>query len=154
MNKKTKKILSYFLINKKDLIILIGLTIVMAVIGAIEPFIDSKFISSLTKVDYKIIIICGLILYVFDVSQRILFLLINRYSIKYTSDVEINIQKEITEELFKLEYSNFTSKGTDFFKTRAIDDSKNLVASIVTLRYVLLDIITSLGVIIFVLHLQ
>ena len=150
MNKKTKKILSYFLINKKDLIILIGLTIVMAVIGAIEPFIDSKFISALTKVDYKIIIICGLILYVFDVSQRILFLLINRYSTKYTSDVEINIQKEITEELFKLEYSNFTSKGTDFFKTRAIDDSKDLVASIVTLRYVLLDIITSLGVIIFV----
>ena len=116
MNKKTKKILSYFLINKKDLIILIGLTIVMAVIGAIEPFIDSKFISALTKVDYKIIIICGLILYVFDVSQRILFLLINRYSTKYTSDVEINIQKEITEELFKLEYSNFTSKGTDFLK--------------------------------------
>lgn len=71
---------------------------------------------------------------------------------KYSKKVSLNIQRDTTEELFKLEISNFDKLGTSFFIERAINDTNNLVGNIATLRYFFVDIFTNAGVIVYLIN--
>ena len=51
-----KKVLSYFLKYKKELILIIIITVFTAVIGVIEPFISAKEYSAITTVNINEII--------------------------------------------------------------------------------------------------
>ena len=147
-----KKILSYFLKYKKELILIIIITLLTAVIGVIEPFISAKEYSAITTVNINEIIKYTVIIFLIDIISSFL---VDAYSLianKYSKKVSLNIQRDTTEELFKLEISNFDKLGTSFFIERAVNDTDRLVSNIGSLKYIFIEIISSAGVIIYLIN--
>ena len=147
-----KKILSYFLKYKKELILIIIITLLTAVIGVIEPFISAKEYSAITTVNINEIIKYTVIIFLIDIISSFL---VDAYSLianRYSKKVSLNIQRDTTEELFKLEISNFDKLGTSFFIERAVNDTDRLVSNIGSLKYIFIEIISSAGVIIYLIN--
>ena len=142
-NKKYfKKVITYFLKPKKELTILLVISLINIVISIIEPFITAKEYSSIVNVDTSNIIKYTMIIFFVKILSSILNSISTLVSDKFSKKVEIDIQKDITKELFKLEIKNFDKKGTDFFIERAISDSKSLVSNISFIRHQILNIIS------------
>jgi len=150
--KYLKQVLKYFLKPKKEFIIIIAISLIKMLISIIEPFITAKEYSSIVNIDIQNIIKYTIIIFVIDVLSNILYSISSLVGEKYSKKIEIDIQKDITKELFKLEIKNFDKKGTDFFIERAISDSKNLVSNIGFIRYQIFDIVASCGVIIYIIN--
>ena len=147
-----KKVLSYFLKYKKELILIIIITILTASIGVIEPFISAKEYSAITTVNINEIIKYTIIIFLIDIISSFL---VDAYSLianKYSKKVSLNIQRDTTEELFKLEISNFDKLGTSFFIERAVNDTDRLVSNIGSLKYIFIEIISSAGVVIYLIN--
>lgn len=147
-----KKVLSYFLKYKKELILIIIITVFTAVIGVIEPFISAKEYSAITTVNINEIIKYTVIIFLIDIISSFL---VDAYSLianKYSKKVSLNIQRDTTEELFKLEISNFDKLGTSFFIERAVNDTDRLVSNIGSLKYIFIEIISSAGVVIYLIN--
>lgn len=147
-----RKVLKYFTKPKKELTILIIISIFNITISIIEPFITAKEYTSIVNVDVNSIIKYTIIIFIVRIISSILYTISSLVSDKITKKIEIDIQKDITKELFKLEIKNFDKKGTDFFIERAIHDSKSLVSNISHIRYQILDILVSFGVIIYIIN--
>ena len=147
-----KKVLTYFLKPKKEFTIILIMGIFSIIISIIEPFITAKEYSAIVNINIHDIIKYTIIIFVIHNLSTILSSISSLISEKYSKKIEINIQKDITKELFKLEIKNFDKKGTDFFIERAISDSKQLVANISYLRYELLNILSTFGVVIYILN--
>jgi len=150
--KYLKQVLKYFLKSKKEFIIIILLSLIKMVISVIEPFISAKEYTSIVNVNTNDIIKYTIIIFIINIASTILSSLSSLVGEKYSKKIEIDIQKDITKELFKLEIKNFDKKGTDFFIERAISDSKNLVSNIGFIRYQLFNIIASCGVIVYIIN--
>lgn len=150
--KYLKQVLTYFLKPKKEFTIILVIWLVNLIISIIEPFITAKEYSSIVNVNISNIIKYTLIIFLIHIISTILSTFSSRISEKYSKKIEIDIQKDITKELFKLEIKNFDKKGTDFFIERAIYDSSQLVMNIGSIRYQIVDIISSCGVVIYILN--
>ena len=151
-NKKyLKKVITYFLKPKKELIILLIISVINIFISIIEPFITAKEYTSIVNIDIPNIVKYTIIIFLVNILSSILYSISSLVADKFSKKVEIDIQEDITKELFKLEIKNFDKKGTDFFIERAISDSKNLVANITFIRHQILSIIASCGVIIYII---
>ena len=152
-NKKyLKKVITYFLKPKKELIILLIISVINIFISIIEPFITAKEYTSIVNIDIPNIVKYTIIIFLVNILSSILYSISSLVADKFSKKVEIDIQKDITKELFKLEIKNFDKKGTDFFIERAISDSKSLVANITFIRHQILSIIASCGVIIYIIN--
>ena len=150
-NKKyLKKVITYFLKPKKELIILFIISVINIFISIIEPFITAKEYTSIVNIDISNIVKYTIIIFLVNILSAILYSISSLVADKFSKKVEIDIQKDITKELFKLEIKNFDKKGTDFFIERAISDSKSLVSNISFIRHQILNIISSCGVIIYI----
>lgn len=147
-----KKVLSYFLKYKKELSLIIIASALTAAIGVIEPFISAKEYTAITTVNISEIIKYTIIIFLIDIISSFLFNIYHLMASKYSKKVSLNIQRDTTEELFKLEISNFDKLGTSFFIERAINDTNNLVSNIATLRYFFVDIFTNAGVIVYLIN--
>lgn len=147
-----KKVLSYFLKYKKELSLIIIASALTAAIGVIEPFISAKEYTAITTVNISKIIKYTIIIFLIDIISSFLFNIYHLMASKYSKKVSLNIQRDTTEELFKLEISNFDKLGTSFFIERAINDTNNLVGNIATLRYFFVDIFTNAGVIVYLIN--
>ena len=147
-----KKVLTYFLKPKKEFTIILIMWIINIIISVIEPFITAKGYSSIANIDIENIIKYTAIIFVIHILSTVISSISNLVSERYSKKVELDIQKDITKELFKLEIKNFDKKGTDFFIQRAISDSRQLVSNIGFIRYELLNIITSCGVIVYIMN--
>lgn len=147
-----KRVIFYFLKNKKELTIIVLLGIISLIINIFYPFITAREYTFITQVDVKNIIKYTILLFVLDITSNIIFNITSLISNKFTKKVEIDIQKDITKEIFKLEIANFDKLGTDFFIERAINDSRSLVSNITSLRYIINTIITSLGIYIYIIN--
>ena len=146
-----KKVLTYFLKHKKELTIIFIVWTINIIVSIIEPFLTAKEYSSIVNIDVSNIIKYTIIIFVVHILSTILSSISSLVSEKFSKKVEIDIQKDITKELFKLEIKNFDKKGTDFFIERAISDSKQLVSNIGFIRYQIMDIISSFGVLVYIL---
>ena len=146
-----KKVLTYFLKPKKELTIILIIWLINIIVSVIEPFLTAKEYSSIINVDISNIIKYTLIIFVIHTLSTVLSSISTLVSEKFSQKVEIDIQKDITKELFKLEIKNFDKKGTDFFIERAISDSKQLVSNIGYIRYQIMNIISSFGVVIYII---
>ena len=147
-----RNVIKYFLKQKKELSIIIFLSIINLVIGIIEPFITAKEFTSITTINIPNIIKYTIIIFIIDILSSIMYSISSLVSDKYTKKVEIDIQKDITKEIFKLETTNFDRLGTDFFIERAIGDSKNLVSNITGIKYNIFHAVSSCGVIIYIIN--
>ena len=135
-NKKyLKKVITYFLKPKKELIILLIISVINIFISIIEPFITAKEYTSIVNIDIPNIVKYTIIIFLVNILSSILYSISSLVADKFSKKVEIDIQKDITKELFKLEIKNFDKKGTDFFIERAISDSKSLVSNITFIRH-------------------
>ena len=142
-NKKyLKKVITYFLKPKKELIILFIISVINIFISIIEPFITAKEYTSIVNIDISNIVKYTIIIFLVNILSAILYSISSLVADKFSKKVEIDIQKDITKELFKLEIKNFDKKGTDFFIERAISDSKSLVSNISFIRHQILNIIS------------
>lgn len=146
-----KKVLTYFFKHKKDLIVILIIWIINMIVSVIEPFLTAKEYSSIVNVNISNIIKYTIIIFIIHTLSTFLSSISTLVSEKFSQKVEIDIQKDITKELFKLEIKNFDKKGTDFFIERAISDSKQLVSNIGYIRYQIMDIISSCGVVIYII---
>lgn len=147
-----KKVLKYFLQPKKELAIIIIISLINVFISILEPFITAKEYTSIVNIDIKNIIKYTIIIFIIRILSSVLYSISSLVSDKFSKKIEIIIQKDITEEIFKLEIKNFDKKGTDFFIERAIFDSKKLVLNIGHLKFLIFDIIASCGVIIYIIN--
>lgn len=150
--KYLKKVFTYFVKPKKEFTIILIIWFINLAISIIEPFITAKEYSSIVSVNISNIIKYTLIIFVIHILSTVLSTISSLVSEKYSKKVEIDIQKDITKELFKLEIKNFDKKGTDFFIERAISDSRQLVLNLGSLRYQIVEIISSCGVVIYILN--
>ena len=146
------KVLKYFLQPKKELIIIIIISIIKMIISIIEPFITAKEYTSIVNIDIDNIIKFTIIIFILNILSTTISSVSALIGEKYSKKIEIIIQKDITKELFKLEIKNFDKKGTDFFIEKAISDSKMLVSNIGFIRFQIFDIIASCGVIMYILN--
>ena len=147
-----KKVLTYFLKPKKELALIFILSIISITISIIEPFITAKEYYSITNIDIPNIIKYTILIFIIHNLSTLLSSVSTLISEKFSKKVEIDIQKDITKELFKLEIKNFDKKGTDFFIERAMSDSRQLVSNIGYLRFELFDIISSCGVVVYIIN--
>lgn len=147
-----KKVITYFFKHKKELSIILIISIINIIISIIEPFITAKEYSSIVNINIYNIIKYTIIIFIINMLSSILYSISSLISDKFSKKVEIDIQKDITKELFKLEITNFDKKGTDFFVERAISDSRILVSNIANIRYEIFNIISSCGVIVYILN--
>lgn len=150
-NSYLKKVLTYFIKPKKELTIIFIIWIINIIVSIIEPFLTANEYTSIVNIDVLNIIKYTLIIFVVHILSTILSTISSLLTEKFSKKVEIDIQKDITKELFKLEIQNFDKKGTDFFIERAISDSKELVSNISFIRYHIMDIISSCGVVIYII---
>lgn len=155
MDKKNdyfKKILLYFLKYKKELSLIIIISLLTAAIGVIEPFISAREYTAITTVNIDEIIKYAIIIFFMRIISSFLFDIYSLIANRYSKKVSLNIQRDTTEELFKLEISNFDKLGTSFFTERAVNDTNNLVSSIVGLKYVFMEIFSSIGVVVYLIN--
>lgn len=147
-----RNVIKYFLKQKKELSIIAFISIINLVIGIIEPFITAKELTSITTIDIPNIIKYNIIIFTIGILTTIISSISSLVSDKYTKNVEIDIQKDITKEIFKLEITNFDKLGINFFIERAINDSKSLVANITRIKYIIFGILSSCGVIFYIIN--
>lgn len=147
-----RNVIKYFLKQKKELTIIIFISIINLVIGIIEPFITAKEFTSVTTINIPNIIKYTIIIFIIDILSSIMYSISSLVSDKYTKKVEIDIQKDITKEIFKLEITNFDKLGTNFFIERAIGDSKNLVSNIANIKYMIFSVVSSCGVVLYIIN--
>ena len=155
MNKKKnyfRKILSYFLKCKKELSLIIIISLLTAAIGVIEPFISAREYTAITTVNIDEIIKYAIIIFFMKIISSFLFDIYSLIADRYFKKVSLNIQRDTTEELFKLETSNFDKLGTSFFTERAVNDTNNLVSSIGGLKHILMEIFSSIGVVVYLIN--
>lgn len=155
MNKKKnyfRKILSYFLKYKKELSLIIIISLLTAAIGVIEPFISAREYTAITTVNIDEIIKYAIIIFFMKIISSFLFDIYSLIANRYFKKVSLNIQRDTTEELFKLEISNFDKLGTSFFTERAVNDTNNLVSSIGGLKHILMEIFSSIGVVVYLIN--
>ena len=155
MNKKKnyfRKILSYFLKYKKELSLIIIISLLTAAIGVIEPFISAREYTAITIVNIDEIIKYAIIIFFMKIISSFLFDIYSLIANRYFKKVSLNIQRDTTEELFKLETSNFDKLGTSFFTERAVNDTNNLVSSIGGLKHILMEIFSSIGVVVYLIN--
>ena len=155
MNKKKnyfRKILSYFLKCKKELSLIIIISLLTAAIGVIEPFISAREYTAITTVNIDEIIKYAIIIFFMKIISSFLFDIYSLIANRYFKKVSLNIQRDTTEELFKLETSNFDKLGTSFFTERAVNDTNNLVSSIGGLKHILMEIFSSIGVVVYLIN--
>ena len=155
MNKKKnyfRKILSYFLKYKKELSLIIIISLLTAAIGVIEPFISAREYTAITTVNIDEIIKYAIIIFFMKIISSFLFDIYSLIANRYFKKVSLNIQRDTTEELFKLETSNFDKLGTSFFTERAVNDTNNLVSSIGGLKHILMEIFSSIGVVVYLIN--
>ncbi len=155
MNKKKnyfRKILSYFLKCKKELSLIIIISLLTAAIGVIEPFISAREYTAITIVNIDEIIKYAIIIFFMKIISSFLFDIYSLIANRYFKKVSLNIQRDTTEELFKLETSNFDKLGTSFFTERAVNDTNNLVSSIGGLKHILMEIFSSIGVVVYLIN--
>lgn len=153
-DKKTyfKKVLTYFLKPKKEFTILLIIWIINIFISIIEPFITAKEYTSIVSIEISNIIKYTVIIFVIHILSTFLSSFSGLVSDKFSKKVEIDIQKDITKELFKLEIKNFDKNGTEFFIERTMSDSRNLVSNIGHIRYEIIYVISSLGVLVYIIN--
>lgn len=155
MNKKKnyfRKILSYFLKYKKELSLIIIISLLTAAIGVIEPFISAREYTAITTVNIDEIIKYAIIIFFMKIISSFLFDIYSLIANRYFKKVSLNIQRDTTEELFKLETSNFDKLGTSFFTERAVNDTNNLVSSIGGLKHILMEIFSSIGIVVYLIN--
>ena len=150
--KYLKQVLKYFLKHKKELTIMIIITLIKMSISIIEPFITAKEYSSIANIDIQNIIKYTIIIFIISIVSNILMTISSLIGEKYSKKIEIDVQKDITKELFKLEIKNFDKKGTDFFIERAISDTKSLIINIGYIRHEIIYTIASFGVIFYIIN--
>lgn len=149
--KYIKRVLSYFFNYKKLLFGVILTLAISGVIGMIEPFITAREYRYVVSVDIPNIIKYALIIFGIRVISTLISSFKSIIDDKLRRKVNLDVQKDITKELFRLETSNFDKKGTNFFIERTVSDSERLIGSILNIMNTIFRIISSCGVVVYIL---
>lgn len=145
-----KKIFGYFK-NEKGLIFVYILTAILAVvINTFTPAISAKTMAAITSIDLKNMIILAFITMILYGASSITRHINNRSSLSIQNKVEIRIKEEVSKELFDLEMRNFDKEGTGFFAHRIESEPRTLAGIFTSIRYFYLNILTSIGVFIYI----
>lgn len=147
-----KDIFKYSIKEKKDLFLIIVIPLIISIIGIIEPFITSSEYQAITLLETDKIIKYALIILVIKMSEMVLQSFNSLASNRFTRRVNLKLQRDVTEELYKLEQANFDKAGTNFFVSRVNDDATSILSQLGNFKQIIFDIISNMGVVIYIIN--
>ena len=124
----------------------------MVAINTITPVISAKLMTAITEVALNSMILLAAIYALFRAIDYLIMYFNNRCSAIIQNKVEIKIKEDVSKELFELEMKNFDKEGTGFFANRIDVEPRVLAGIFSNIRYYLISILTSIGVLIFVVY--
>ena len=152
--KHYKKVWKYFSKHKFLLFIYFIISMLIVFLGTIIPIYSSKVIEAITKVDLKSIIMFGLLLGGLDIAETIINLIISLIGNRVSDNVVLEIKKDASSELLKLNTKNFDKEGTSFFVSRINNDPEDITYIFTTIKYDLINVLTSVGTLFFVFYIS
>ena len=134
--------------NKRNLIACIIISILNIPVSIISPILSARIILDLNgELYHDLLSVATFILVVYSIQHLLGFFTRVLYK-KYMVNVTYGIQKELVNETFELEVSNFDKYGTGVFSDRLRHDC-NMIASIFDdLTYNLISIIENIPILI------
>ncbi len=149
--KYIKKVLKQIFSNKKLMIGWIITLILSVTINAITPLIDANILTSITNFIPNKIITFLLIALGIRLSNSIINYYITLMTEKVEQDLILNLKHDFTKEVYDLETKNFDREGTGVFAERINSEPPAIAYSIYGFRYRILQIVSSLGVYVYLL---
>lgn len=153
--KNIKRCAPYFLKNKKELIILILLSLYFAVIDSLFPAFIAKVLEFATsgKLDEAIflaliIIVVALINNFFDCIP------FNNSFVKLQNLVSNNIRKDVISSYFEIENKELINNPSGIFLTRITQDPDNIVSAFNTIRGNISTILSNLFVVVYIFYIH
>lgn len=154
MDKKKyySRIFHYFKDEKKLIFLYLITSLILVAINTITPVISAKLMTAITEVALNSMILLAAIYALFHAIDYLIMYFNNRCSAIIQNKVEIKIKEDVSKELFELEMKNFDKEGTGFFANRIDVEPRVLAGIFSNIRYYLISILTSIGVLIFVVY--
>ena len=134
--------------DKKYLILFLIFSLILCGISVITPLLSAKMLLFLTNGLFKdlinialIILVVELIRNLFNYLYNVLF---NKYSLKATSRIQVNIAKET----MKLEVSELDNNSSGVFIDRINNDTREIVSIFSDLGDGVIDVVSNVGILI------
>lgn len=152
MNKNNyyKKTFSYFKSEKNYILLYAIISLVIVAVNTITPVLEAKGLKAITVVDLSLMLKISLLIMIISIFNEFIRYFYNLISRKIQNHVEIKIKEDVSKELFCLEMKNFDKEGTGFFANRIENEPRVLASIFESLRFGLINFLTSIGVFIYV----
>ena len=153
--KYIKKCIPYFMVKKKDLIILIITSLILALASSFFPALAGKILDYVTKGNLNGALILGLIstilLILSDYIENVTF----RKSYMVVQDTVANtLKKDIVDAYFNIENKTLIKTPSGVFLTRISSDPSSITSAFNTIRSNISTILTNLLVVFYIAYLN
>ena len=134
--------------DKKYIILFLIFSLILCGISVITPLLSAKMLLFLTDGLFKDLINIALIILVIELTRNLFNylynILFNKYSLKVTSRIQVNIAKET----MKLEVSELDSNSSGVFIDRINNDTREIVSIFSDLGDGVIDVVSNVGILI------
>ena len=134
--------------DKKYIILFLIFSLILCGISVITPLLSAKMLLFLTDGLFKDLINIALIILVIELTRNLFNylynILFNKYSLKVTSRIQVNIAKET----MKLEVSELDNNSSGIFIDRINNDTREIVSIFSDLGDGVIDVVSNVGILI------
>ena len=147
-----KKSLKFFKDVKSKLLVITFFYIILGIIGFIGPIVESKFITAITAVDVKKVVIVSTLFLLIAITEDLFWhFSLTFWRKKIRPNILFNIRKKLVDNVLDLRLSNFDKYQTGMFQERVKNDPQTIARVVNAGQRYLMQTLTKLGVIIYVM---
>ena len=154
-NNSAIRMLKYFKIAKKQIIIILILEIVLCILEALNPIINANLLTSVTSFNAKTAIFLTVLLILTTLLNAVINRLCNIIYLKgIKKPVFISLRKDMIKNIFDMKTMNFDTHTSGEFSERLVGDPESISRMLNILQYNILTLIANLIILIYVYYIN